>query len=292
MPQPLLVFGSTGLVGQALLAEARQRGFDIVGAARTGADRAIDLADKDSIATLIDAVRPAHVLNAAAIVSIDLCEKDPGAAYMINARAVALMGEACRRQKIPLLQISTDHFFTGDGDRLHDENAPVQLVNEYARSKFAGEAFALAVPKALVIRTNVTGLRGWKDRPTFFEWAAQSLRQRSPLSVYDDFYTSTVDAGTLARAAMDLMGKGATGILNVASSDVAHKKRFIEMLAKAMNIAFDWGTVASVAALPVRRAESAGLDVSRAERILGYRLPDCATVTSTLAADWRHHHAL
>ncbi len=63
------------------------------------------------------------------------------------------------------MQISTDHYFCGQGDLKHDESAPVTLLNEYARTKYAGEAFALTNPEACVIRTNVVGFRGWEVRP-------------------------------------------------------------------------------------------------------------------------------
>ena len=280
------------MLGQALVSAARARGCEVIGAARSGADRAIDFVDGSDIAAIIDDIKPTHVVNSAAIVSIEDCEKDPCAAFTVNGRAVALMAEACRLQGIPLLHISTDHFFTGDRDRMHDEDAPVQLVNEYARSKYAGERFALTVPTTLVIRTNVTGLRGWQGRPTFFEWAAELLTRRAPLCVYDDFYTSTIDAGTLAIAIMDLLERRATGVLNVAAREVAHKKQFIDALALRMGIAFDWGTVGSATQLMVRRAESAGLDVSRAESVLGYHLPDTASVVAALVESWRARNAI
>jgi dTDP-4-dehydrorhamnose reductase len=276
------------MLGQALVRAARTRGLAIVGAARSGTDRAVDLGDDFAIEEAIEQAAPTHVVNAAGIVGLDACERDPAAAYTVNARAVALMAEACRRRRIRLVHVSTDHFFTGDGDRKHDETAPVQLVNEYARSKYAGEAFALALPDALAIRTNVIGLRGRPGRPTFVEWVADALERRLPLSLFDDFFTSTIDADTLAAAILKLAEKDVAGLLNVSSREVAHKKRFIEALSTEMGITLDWATTGSVAALPVKRAESLGLDVTRAEAVLGYRLPVLAEVAAALIAAWRN----
>ena len=151
------------------------------------------------------------------------------------------------------------------------------------RTKFAGEEFALAFPNALVVRTNMTGRRGWKQ-PTFFEWAASSLRHRAPMALFDDYFTSTIDAASLAAAVFDLVERKAHGLLNVASRDVASKRSFVEALARALGIDPDWVTVTSVKTLSVPRAESAGLDVSRAEEILGYALPDLGAVVASLAA--------
>lgn len=259
------------------------RGHSVLGAARRRAEHTLDITEGEEVKRLIASLAPDMVVNVAAITSIDDCEKDPERAYAINAQAVSVMAAGCRQSGSRLVQISTDHFFTGDGDRLHDEAAPVTVVNEYARTKFAGEEFASAAPGALIVRTNMTGRRGW-PQPTFYEWAADSLRRHAPMALFDDYFTSTIDAPALARALFDLFDRKAEGLLNVASREVANKKSFVEALARALGVDPDWMTVTSVRTLPVPRAESAGLDVSRAQEILGYSLPDLRTVVSSLAA--------
>jgi dTDP-4-dehydrorhamnose reductase len=282
----ILLFGATGLLGQALARVAARRGDAIVGVARRGADRAVDLATAGDIAPLIAAETPDLVINAAALTNLDACEADPKAAHAINAGAVGSIAEACRNLAVRFIHVSTDHFFTGDRDRPHAEGAEVVLVNEYARSKFAGEALAMRDSAALVVRTNLTGPRGWAQ-PTFFEWAADALTRRLPMTLFDDFYTSTIDADTLAAALLDLADARAAGRLNVASRQVSHKKEFVQALAGALGIQLDWATTGSVRGASVRRAESLGLDVSRAEAILGYRLPDLPAVAHSLASQWR-----
>ena len=222
---------------------------------------------------------------------LDRCERELDAAHRVNAEAVGVMAQACARPGISLVQVSADHFFTGDRDRLHDETAPVHLVNEYARSKFAGEALAMAAPKALVVRTNVTGLRGW-PRPTFFEWAVDALRHRKPMVLFGDYFTSTIDTGSLARAILDLVDRKASGLINVAAREVASKRQFMEALAQVMGMKLDWAAEGSVRSLSVRRAESLGLDVSRAESLLGYQLPDFRTVIERLVASMEMAHAV
>lgn len=282
----ILLFGATGMVGRAIAVEARRRGRDVIGAARSGADRRVDIAEADAVATMVAALRPALVINAAAIVDLDMCERDPCAAYAVNARAVAVMAAACRALAVPLVQISTDHFFTGDGDRPHSETDPVTLVNEYARTKFAAEAFAGLAPRALVVRTNVTGLRGGPGRPTFAEWALDAVVRRAPLRLFDDYCVSTIDTVAFARALFDLIAAAATGVVNLAARTVASKTCFVRTLARELGVTLDWDERASVRALATPRGESAGLDVGRAERILGYALPDTDTVCRNLVLQW------
>ena len=282
----ILVFGATGMLGQAIAAEATRRGRALCGASRHGPDRTIDLARPEGIGRLLDELAPELVINAAAIASIDECERDAASALAVNARAVIAMSEYCRRAGIPLVQVSTDHFFTGDADALHTELAPVALVNAYARTKFLAEGYAGLAPGALILRTNITGLRGWPGRPTFAEWALDALVRRAPLRLFEDFRTSTIDAPSFARALFDLVESGAVGIVNLAARGVASKRRFVQALAQALGVALDWDEPASVASLAVPRAESLGLDVSKAERLLGYALPDTDQVCRNLVSQW------
>ncbi|MGH7088111.1 MAG: sugar nucleotide-binding protein, partial [Stellaceae bacterium] len=156
----ILVFGATGMVGQAVVREARCRGMRVEGAARAGADHTVDLAEPDCVTALLERLRPNLVINAAAMSGIEGCERAPTLAARVNARAVAPMSRYCRAGSLPFVQVSTDHFYSGDGTRKHGEEEPVLLLNQYARTKYAAEIFACEAPGALVLRTNVTGLRG------------------------------------------------------------------------------------------------------------------------------------
>ena len=185
------------------------------------------------------------------------------------------------------VQVSTDHFFTGDGARPHAEDSPVALINEYARSKYAGEAFARTLPGSLVIRTNITGFRGWPGQPMFAEWAVDAILGRKPLKLFDDFYTSTIDVDAFSRLLFELVDLEAAGLINLASQTVSSKLQFIRELAAALGVQLDWAQVSSVRDLPTARAESAGLDVGKAERLLGRSLPTLQDVCGALVSQYR-----
>jgi dTDP-4-dehydrorhamnose reductase len=272
-PLRLLVLGATGLLGQGMLAQARDRGWSCVGAARSRADRSIDVTDLWTLEELIREVSPATIVNCVAITDLETCEQRPARAYAVNARVPALLAELSIDLGIGLVQISSDHYFTGDGSALHDETACVRLLNEYARTKYAGEVFALTAPAALVVRTNIVGLRGWPGRPTFAEWALDALENARPISLYGDFFTSSMHSRACAAAVLDLVQAGASGLLNVASSQVASKREFVQALARAAGVDLTGFGTGSVRELAPPRAESLGLDVSRAEGLLGRRLP-------------------
>jgi dTDP-4-dehydrorhamnose reductase len=283
----LLVLGSTGLLGQAVMAEARVRAIPCLGVARSGADRDVDLSDDASLEALVRELRPATIVNCVAITSLELCEADPGLAFAVNAGIPGLLAQLAGELAAKLVHISTDHYFTGDGRRAHAEDAEVKLVNEYARSKYAGEGLALADATALVVRTNIVGLRRWPGRPTFLEWALAAIESDATMVLFDDFFTSSISVRACARAILDLAKLGAIGLLNVASSQVSSKRELVLALAQRLRCELHNAQAGSVRELLPKRAESLGLDVTRAQELLGRSLPDLSATVTELAGDLR-----
>jgi len=278
----LLIIGSTGTLGQALRRVAAARKMEVRGAARTGAERTLDITDAEAISVLCRAERPKLVVNCAAVTDLDLCERDPSTAYLVNTRAAGLIAAASAEVGARCVHVSSDHFFSGDGGMLHDEAAPVCLVNEYGRSKYAGEALALAVPGTLSIRTNLTGWRGWSRRSTFIEWAVSALERHEPIVGFTDFFTSTIDADSLAANVLDLAAIKAEGMYNVAACEVADKATFLRRLGRELKLPTDNIRNGSVHALTTARAESLGLDSGKAEAALGRQMPSLSDVIVAL----------
>ncbi len=284
----LLVLGSTGLLGQAFLAEAHTRAQACWGVARAASDYELDLSNAtalDALEALALELRPSAIVNCVAVTSLAACEADAGLAFRINARIPALLAQLAREVHVKLVHVSTDHYFSGDGARAHDEHAEVQLLNEYARSKYAGERLALTDPTALVVRTNIVGLRRWAASPTFAEWALEAIASPRPIVLFDDFFTSSISARACAAAILDLVRADARGLINVASREVSSKRSFVLALAQQLQVELDDVSSASVRELLPRRAESLGLDVGRAEALLERPLPDLADTVAAVARE-------
>ncbi|MEQ8283359.1 MAG: sugar nucleotide-binding protein [Parvibaculum sp.] len=276
-----LVLGSTGLLGQEMAREVRRRGHLLREAARCGATIALDIADDGALDAVLAAEAPDLVVNCAALTDIETCERDPLSAWRTNARPLAALALWSRRTGGRLIHISTDQYYSGGGAVAHDEKAPVSFFNEYARSKFAGEAFALTAANTLVLRTSIVGIRGW-ERPTFAEWAIDVAANDRPATVFSDAYTSSIDVIAFARAALDMVDARATGLFNLAAKEVYTKEDFVREIARQLGTPLTAATAGSVRTLDTRRADSLGLDVRRAETLLGNALPGLAQVVASV----------
>lgn len=284
----VLVLGSTGLLGQALMKEASRRGIKAHGVARTNAEFCLDISDVNRLEKIIKENKPEIIINTVAKASLDECEKYPDEAYITNARPAAILADLCSSCGFYFIQISTDHYYTGDGSAKHGEHCPLRFVNEYARTKYVAEIFALQCPNSLVVRTNIVGFRNKAGQPTFLEWVLASLLSNSHMILFEDFYTSSIDVGHFSEALFDLLPQRRSGILNLASSEVANKRQFIERLAFRLGLSLENTQNGSVRSLKsVARAESLGLDVKKAEAFLGYRLPTLDHVIDRLASEYK-----
>ncbi len=276
----LMVLGGTGLAGRALMAEAKRRSLKAVTLAR-GGDLAVDIRDEAALRSALEEAAPRTIINAAAIVSIPECERDPAAAWLVNARPAAILARHARETGARFVHISTDHFYCGDGRRRHAEDEPVRLINDYGRAKYAAEAFALTAPGALVLRTNFVG---WPSATggSLAEWAMGVVEQDLAADLYDDQFVSCLDVWTFAACALDLASSKASGVMNLAAGEVFSKAEFVLALAKGLGRQLSKARLGSVGGQQTVRADSLGLDVSRAERMLGRPLPTLEAIIANL----------
>jgi len=277
----LLVLGGEGLLGGRIVAAARRRGIETVSTSRT-APVSVDLTDLAALSACLHSLAPRTILNCAALADVAACERDPARAFAVNARPVSLLADYAARTGARLAHISTDHFFSGDGRRPHTEADPVRLLNDYARTKYAAEAFALTAPGALVLRTNFLGWPSATGR-SLAEWALQVVETQAPADLYADQFVSCLDVWSLAEAVLDLLDAGAEGRLNVGAREVFSKAEFVLALARRLGRDLPNARLTSVAAAGVRRPDSLGLDVSRAEALLGRPFPGLDEVVDSLA---------
>ncbi|MDH3263136.1 MAG: dTDP-4-dehydrorhamnose reductase [Paracoccaceae bacterium] len=128
----LLIFGHTGQVASELARRAPEARF-------LGRDEA-DLSRPEDIAGIVRAHAPEAVINAAAYTAVDGAEEDEQTAARVNGASPGAMAEACRDLGIPLVHISTDYVFDGQGDTSFKPDAPTAPLGAYGRTKSAGEA--------------------------------------------------------------------------------------------------------------------------------------------------------
>jgi dTDP-4-dehydrorhamnose reductase len=276
----VLVLGATGLLGGEVMSVLKQRGIRAYGAARSGTDFIVDITSQMALYQLLCRVEVDAVINCAACVDLTACEADQEMAYRVNGAPAGVLAAWSLQTSGRFIQVSTDHYFNGDLPVRNDEHALVELKNAYAASKFSGECMTREANNALVVRTNICGAR-----KGFGKWVIDSLLSEAPMGVFTDYFTSTMHVRHCAEGLTDLLMSKQKGLINLASRDVSNKSEFIHAVADAMGITLDWDVSCSAADLTPARALACGLDVRKAETVLGRNLPTLTETVRTLVLE-------
>jgi dTDP-4-dehydrorhamnose reductase len=210
----IAVFGGAGQLGTELRAEFSARGYQVEAFDRSNAD----ITDAARVERALAEFDPAVVLNAAAYNQVDVAEKEPVAAFQVNALAVRNLAMACRQTDAKLVHFSTDYVFDGMAGRAYREEDQTHPLGAYAVSKLAGELYARAyLDEALIIRTSgVYGPAGMETaRGNFVEMMLRLAAKGQPIRVVEDHAASPTYAPALAARTADLVERGASGIFHL-----------------------------------------------------------------------------
>ena len=169
----------------------------------------LDITDLKAVRAYVRENAPDAIINCAAATNVDGCEKDTDLAYRINAIGPRNLAIAATENDIPLVHISTDYVFPGDGSRPYiefDETAP---KSAYGRTKLAGERFVQQFSKRwYIVRT--AWLYG--EGKNFVRTMLSLAEKNDTIGVVDDQVGNPTSALELARAIKALLPTDQYGI--------------------------------------------------------------------------------
>lgn len=169
----------------------------------------MNILDKAEIKKVCDIAKPHLILNCAAYTAVDKAEEDEAFARRLNAEGPANLAGECKERGIPLVSISTDFVFFGDGSHPMKEDDPTAPRGVYAVTKREGE---LAIEKSgcefLIVRTAWLYGKGGKNFP---DTMIKLAKERELLTVVNDQVGSPTFTKDLAEALLNLISAEARG---------------------------------------------------------------------------------
>jgi dTDP-4-dehydrorhamnose reductase len=271
-------------VGGALFKACSQSGLDVRGTARkTPGLLPLDLADPATINAAFAQARPQLVFLCSAMTNVDACELDPGLARRVNGQGAAAAAAQCAALNAKLVYLSTEYVFDGKAGP-YAEDAPVNPLSVYGRTKLEGERAALAAG-ALVIRTTVV----YSYSPGSKNFIMQLIANRkagAKMRVPADQFSNPTHAPDLARAVLELAQKGASGVFNVVGPNWLNRYDFALKACAAFGFSADFVEPAATAALgqAAPRPLQAGLRTQKLQAFLGRALPQTEQSLGEIAA--------
>ncbi len=205
---PILLLGKTGQLGREL-----GRALAPLGPISALGREDMDLGTPERIRDGIREILPALIVNAAAYTAVDRAEDEAELAWAVNAVAPGILAEEAKALDVPLVHYSTDYVFDGRGAaageggsrRPYRESDSPNPVNEYGRSKLAGEqAIQEGGPAHLIFRTSWLYAAHGRN---FLQSILTQAREKPALSVVSDQIGSPTWARLVAEATARILSQ-------------------------------------------------------------------------------------
>ena len=216
----ILVTGVNGQLGHDVVNELSARGIEALGSDITEAYgglpdgspvteapyRKLDITEREAVLQTVHETAPDALIHCAAWTAVDAAE-DPEnreKVFNINVNGTKYLAEACKEADIPMLYISTDYVFNGQGTKPWDPDcrdyAPLSV---YGESKLGGElAVSETLEKYFIVRIAwVFGLNG----KNFVRTMLNAGRKFPELRVVNDQIGTPTYTLDLARLLSDMI---------------------------------------------------------------------------------------
>ncbi len=201
----ILITGANGQLGRCLQDVAnRYPDFDF----HFKTSKEVDITERDQINNLFSQENFDYCINCAAYTAVDKAETDQENAFLVNAKAVMYLSEACKAQNTILIHISTDFVFDGSKTTPYTEEDVPNPINVYGASKLKGEQYIQDILEDyFIIRTS------WVYSEYGHNFVKTMLRlgaEKEKLNVVNDQIGSPTYAGHLAEVIMKIISTKTT----------------------------------------------------------------------------------
>lgn len=282
----IAIIGGTGLLGSNLIQLFSN--FEVKAFSRKFSNNVEDKYNNiikfdniiKELSVYFDCWRPDIIINTIAMINLQECEDNYELANNINCGIAVEIAKTSKKYNSYFIHISTDHYFN-DKYKLHTEYMKINLLNNYAKTKYNAEKeIPNHINNFIIVRTNIIGFRK-NEVKSFFEWLLTSLKNQEKINLYSDFFTSPISVNELGLILIKCYYKNIIGTYNIASKEVIDKYSFGLKVAKQFGFEV---TNISKSTLKnnqkdLKRALTLGLDVSKIEKELSVDMP---TIDETL----------
>lgn len=195
----VFVTGVRGQLGYDVVNELEKRGIEAIGVDI----QEMDITDADSVNTVIGEAAPDAVIHCAAYTAVDAAEDNAELCRKVNADGTQNIANMCKTLDIPMIYISTDYVFDGQGDRPWEPDDERNPLNVYGQTKYEGElAVQNTLEKYFIVRIAwVFGVNG----KNFVKTMLNLGKTRDHLTVVNDQFGSPTYTYDLAKLLVDMV---------------------------------------------------------------------------------------
>ena len=186
----------------------------------------LDITDTDNVLSFGEINRPDIIINCAAITDIEECEKNPEAAFKVNALGARNLCIVARKINAKMVQLSTDDVFDGTSNKPYTEFDTTNPVTVYGLSKRAGENYVKEFThKHFIIRSTWVYAKNGKN---FVNYILDKSEHGEDIVVQREQYGSPTSAMDLARLVLHLMKTNEYGTYHATCRGICSRLEFAQ----------------------------------------------------------------
>ena len=190
----ILLTGASGMLAADVIPVFEKAGHIIIKTdikARLPETRLLDVTNRVEVLSMISEVSPDYVFHLGAETNVDYCEENPDHAYNVNVNGTKNIVEACKKNGIKLVFLSTGLVFGGEREVPYIENDIPNPTTVYGESKLRAEKIIGSNLKDYYILRAVWMVGGWEIDKKFVYKIIQQIKEgKKELKVVADKFGS------------------------------------------------------------------------------------------------------
>lgn len=218
----VLVTGAKGQLGYDVVRELEKRNHVVIGVDKDD----MDITDEGATNKMITDSQVDAVIHCAAYTAVDTAEDQIDLCSKINVDGTRNIAQICKKLDVPMMYISTDYVFDGEGTtpwKTEDERNP---LNVYGKMKYEGElVIEDLLEKYFIVR--ISWVFG-KNGKNFVKSMISLGKKMDELTVVSDQFGSPTYTYDLAVLLADMIQSHRYGIYHATNEGICSWYEFAE----------------------------------------------------------------
>ncbi len=223
-----IITGSSGQLAKAFIKKFTESNIDFI----APSEQELDITNKEKISSIFSQYHPDVVINCAAYNNVETAQQDNTKAFLINKTSVTNLVDETKKHNAKFVHFGTDYVFDGEKNDLYIETDKTNPLNEYGKSKLAGEQEALKYDNSLVCRLSwVIG----EGQQNFLFKLSGWLKNNKTVKVSSDEISVPCFSFDIADTTMKALDNNLSGLFHLTNSGKCSRYELAKEFVKLNN---------------------------------------------------------
>lgn len=240
MKKNIIVTGANGQLGHDFINISKIYGKQPIPLSH----KDFDLTDYKALKHFFDEHDVDYLLHGGAYTNVDMAEDERESAYKANVETTKILSQVCSHKKIPMIYISSDYVYSGEGTKPWSISDKPNPINYYGETKYLGE---LEIKKYIneyyILRVSWNfGIHGKNFIKTMLNLASSPdvKAQEKKLSIVDDQVGSPTSTSDLSHLIINMIERDEYGIYNASNEGYCSWYEYADYFFKKLDLKIDY----------------------------------------------------